>query len=69
MDNKRILLDDVLKILDPGKEPCDCIVDIGGYYVQECSCHNSGDLANVAAWCARANLCGNLRKAFYNDAP
>jgi hypothetical protein len=35
--------------------PCDCIEKCGKFWVQRCSCHNSGDLANAEAWCQEQN--------------
>ena len=38
------------------KSPCDCIVTLGKFYIQQCDCQNSGDLAGAEAWCTKANL-------------
>ena len=35
--------------------PCDCIEKCGKFWIQRCSCHNSGDLANAEAWCQEQN--------------
>ena len=39
-------LDVVVKMLEPGKCPCDCVSEIG----PECYCGNAGDMRNVEAW-------------------
>ena len=36
-------------------KPCDCIEKMDGYWTYACGCCNSGDLADAAVWCARAN--------------
>ena len=43
-----------------GERPCDCIGELGGYYMETCDCHNSGDHAEVVRWCALMNAARKL---------
>lgn len=47
--------------------PCDCIEKCGKYWVQRCSCHNSGDLAAAEAWCREQN--DKAKMATQTDTP
>ncbi len=67
----KVELDDILKILDPGKLPCDCCVleEFSGlkYWRQDCDCLNNGDLAEAAGWCERRNLLDKVVTAFNSE--
>lgn len=43
-------------IFGPDHKPCDCEEEIGGKVFPRCDCGNSGDTADMSAWCSRENM-------------
>lgn len=54
------MLDDVLKLVDPGAPPCDCCHEVDGAWTFDCNCQNFGYIAGASQFCSAKTLMKNI---------